>query len=154
LGVSNTISELQKPPIILIGGFFSSSIKGEFIMTIRNFFIVSAIIIFLSGVVSILSPQMMFDAWGTTSNQAGLIITQLSGALEVGLGLMLWIARNAGASVARRAMVIGGFLTYILFFVIMMFNLSSELSAVVWLNIALYLLLALGFGFFAFIKKD
>lgn len=123
-------------------------------MTIRNFFIISAIIIFLSGVMSILSPQFMFDAWGTASNQAGLIITQLSGALEIGLGAILWLARNEGVSNARRAIVLGGFITYSLFFIIMLINISGELSAFVWANIAVYLLLALGFGFFAFLKKD
>jgi hypothetical protein len=123
-------------------------------MTIRNFFTVSAIFIFLAGVVSIVSPQLMFDAWGTTSNQAGLIITQLSGALEIGLGLILWLSRNEGASKARRAIVLGGFITYSLFLVIMLLNISSELSPVVWANIAAYLLLALGFGYFTFLKKD
>ena len=123
-------------------------------MTIRNFFIISAIIIFLSGLVSILSPQLMFDAWGTASNQAGLIITQLAGALEVGFGVILWISRNEEVSNARKAIALGGFITYSLFFIIMLFNISSELSATVWANIAVYLLLALGFGFFTFLKKD
>jgi hypothetical protein len=122
-------------------------------MTTRNFFIVSAVIIFLSGVVSVLYPQLMFDAWGTESNQAGLIITQLSGALEIGLGLILWLSRNERASKALRAIVLGGFITYSLFFIIMLFNLSGVSSAAVWANIILYLLLALGFGFFAFLKK-
>ena len=123
-------------------------------MTIRNFFIISAIIIFLSGLVSILSPQLMFDAWGTASNQAGLIITQLSGALEVGFGVILWISRNEEVSNARKAIALSGFITYSLFFFIMLFNISSELSATVWANIAVYLLLALGFGLFTFLKKD
>jgi hypothetical protein len=122
-------------------------------MTIRNFFIVSAVIILLSGVVSVLFPQLMFDAWGTESNQAGLIITQLSGALEIGLGLILWLSRNEGVSKARRAIIFGGFTTYSLFFIIMLINISGVSSAAVWANIALYLLLALGFGFFAFLKK-
>lgn len=123
-------------------------------MTIRNFFIVSAVIILLSGVVSVLYPQLMFDAWGTESNQAGLIITQLSGALEIGLGLILWLSRNEGVSKARRAIVLGGFITYSLFFIIMLINISGVSSAAVWANIVLYLLLALGFGFFAFLKKS
>ncbi len=123
-------------------------------MTIRNFFIVSAVIILLSGVVSVLFPQLMFDAWGTESNQAGLIITQLSGALEIGLALILWLSRNEGVSKARRAIVLGGFITYSLFFIIMLINISGVSSAAVWANIALYLLLALGFGFFAFMRKS
>lgn len=123
-------------------------------MTIRIFLIVSAIIIFLSGVGSILSPQLMFDMWGTPSNQAGLMITQLSGALEIGLGVILWLSRNEGMSNVRKAIVLGGFITYTLFFIIMLINLSSQLGVAVWANIALYLLLALGFGFFAFLKKD
>jgi hypothetical protein len=96
----------------------------------------------------------MFDAWGTESNQAGLIITQLSGALEIGLGVILWLSRNEGVGNARKAILLGGFITYSLFFIIMLFNISSELSVVVWANIAVYLLLALGFGFFTFVKKD
>jgi hypothetical protein len=123
-------------------------------MTTRNFFIVSAVIILLSGVVSVLYPQLMLDAWGTESNQAGLIITQLSGALEIGLGLILWLSRNEGVSKARRAIVLGGFITYSLFFIIMLINISGVSSAAVWANIVLYLLLALGFGFFAFLKKS
>lgn len=123
-------------------------------MTVRNFFIVSAIIILVSGVVSVLFPQMMFDAWGTASNQAGLIITQLSGALEIGLGVILWLSRNEGVSNTRRAIVLGGFITYSLFFIIMLINISGVSSAAVWANIALYLLLALGFGFFAFMRKS
>jgi len=123
-------------------------------MTTRNFFIVSAVIILLSGVVSVLYPQLMFDAWGTESNQAGLIITQLSGALEIGLGLILWLSRNEGVSKARRAIVLGGFITYSLFFIIMLINISGVSSAAVWANTVLYLLLALGFGFFAFLKKS
>jgi hypothetical protein len=123
-------------------------------MTIRIFFIASAVIIFLAGVVSVLFPQMMFDAWGTPSNEAGLIITQLSGALEIGLGLILWLSRNEGASKVRRAIVLGGFITYSLFFIIMMINISTELSVMVLGNIAVYLLLALGFGYYAFLKKE
>jgi hypothetical protein len=123
-------------------------------MTIRIFFIVSAVFIFLSGVVSVLFPQMMFDMWGMPSNEAGLIITQLSGALEIGLSAILWLSRNEGVSKVRRAITLGGFFTYTLFFIIMMFNVSAELSVMVWGNIALYLLLALGFGYYAFLKKD
>jgi hypothetical protein len=123
-------------------------------MTVRFFFIVGAVIIFLSGVVSVLFPQMMFDAWGMPSNEAGLIITQLSGALEIGLSAILWLSRNEGVSKIRRAIVLGGFITYSLFFIIMMINISTELSVMVWGNIAVYVLLALGFGYFAFLKKD
>ena len=96
----------------------------------------------------------MFDMWGTKSNQAGLIITRLSGALEIGLGVILWLARNAGASETRRAIVIGGFITYTLFVIIMLSNISGDLNMLVWLNIAAYLLLALGFGYFALVKRD
>lgn len=123
-------------------------------MTIRIFFIASAVIIFLSGVISILSPQMMFDAWGAPSSEAGLIITQLSGALEIGLSVIIWLSRNEGVSNLRRAIVLGGFFTYSLFFIIMMLNISTELSVMVWGNIAVYFLLALGFGYYAFLKKD
>jgi hypothetical protein len=53
----------------------------------------------------------------------------------------------------HRAIVIGGFITYSLFVIIMLFSISGALSGFVWLNIALYLLLALGFGYFTLVKQ-
>lgn len=122
-------------------------------MTINNFFLVSSIIILLSGAASVIYPQIMFDMWGESSNQAGLIITQLSGALEIGLAVILWLSRDEKAGIPRRTIAIGGLITYALFTVIMLINVSTGMSLTVWLNIGLYLLLALGFGYFVLTRK-
>ena len=74
--------------------------------------------------------------------------------MEIGLGVTLFLARNSGANEARRAIVIRGFITYVPFFITMLLNISGDLNAFVWLNIALYLLLALGIGYFAILKRD
>jgi hypothetical protein len=123
-------------------------------MNTRVFFILSAIVIFFSGLASVAYPQLMFDMWGSESNQAGLIITRLSGALEIGLGLILWLARNAAAGEVRRAIVIGGFATYSLFSIIMLFSIAGVSNPMVWMNIALYVLLAVGFAYFTFVQRE
>jgi hypothetical protein len=93
--------------------------------------------------------------WGVTAEPVGLIMTRLGGALEIGLGVILWFARNSGSNEARRAVVIGGFVTYGLLFIIMLLSqLSGVLNVYGWLNVALYLLLTLGFVYFLFGKKD
>lgn len=124
-------------------------------MTIKNLFIVGAIIIFVSGVGTVIAPELMFDMWGMTADPAGLILTRLGGALEIGLGVILWFARNSGPNEARRAIVIGGFVTYGLMFIVMLISqLSGGVNISGWLNVALYLLLTLGFAYFLFLKKD
>jgi hypothetical protein len=124
-------------------------------MTIRNLLIISAIIIFISGVGTVLAPELMFDMWGVTADPVGLIMTRLGGALEIGLGVILWFARNSGSNEARRAIVVGGFVTYSLLFILMLISqLSGVLNVYGWLNVALYLLLTLGFAYFLFGRKD
>ncbi len=123
-------------------------------MTIRNLFIIGAIIIFFSGVGTVLAPDLMFEMWGVTSDPAGLIMTRLGGALEIGLGVILWFARNSESNEARRAILIGGLVTYGLLFIIMLSSqLSGDLNVTGWLNVALYLLLTLGFAYFVFRKR-
>jgi hypothetical protein len=84
------------------------------------------------------------------------MMTQLLGASFILIAMMLWLARNAnGSEVALRAIVLAVFLGDTISFIVMLLaQLSIAASPVGWFNVMIYLLLALGFGYFQFVKPD
>jgi hypothetical protein len=83
------------------------------------------------------------------------MMTQFFGAAFLLLSIVLWFARNAPYSEVTLqalllAVVIGDAIGFI---VALLAQLSGVANALGWLNVALYLLLTLGFGYFRFIKK-
>ena len=86
---------------------------------------------------------------------AGAMMTQFVGAVFILLCIVLWLARNASYSEVTLqalllAIVIGDTIGFI---VALVAQLSGVPNALGWLNVALWLLLALGFGYFRFVKK-
>ena len=81
-------------------------------------------------------------------------MTQLFGAAFILLSILLWFARNApGSDVALRAIVLAVFVgDTIGFIVALLGQLAKVANALGWITVALYLLLALGFGYFQFFK--
>jgi hypothetical protein len=69
---------------------------------------------------------------------------------------LLWFARNAARSeIALRALVLAITIGDTLGFVItLLAQLGGLANALGWVTVALYLLLALGFGYFQFVKPS
>ena len=66
-----------------------------------------------------------------------------------------WFARDAGESKARRGIVIALFVGDVLGFIVALLGqLSGVLNALGWSTVALYLLFALGYGYFQFVKPS
>lgn len=66
-----------------------------------------------------------------------------------------WFARDAGESKARQAIVIALFVGDVLGFIVALLGqLSGVVNALGWSTVALYLLLALGYGYFQFVKPS
>jgi hypothetical protein len=68
--------------------------------------IASGICILLS-VVWMAAPQILLSMWQVDSAPPALLVARRGGALFLGLGLMLWLARNAEVSSARNAIAAG-----------------------------------------------
>jgi hypothetical protein len=128
--------------------------KGENIMKLGNLMATKAIIVVVFGIGSVLIPTNMLSFYGVTLNPGGAVVTQLLGASFILLGTLLWLARNAPSSdVALRAIVLAVTVgDAIGFIVALLAQLSGMLNALGWVTVALYLLLALGFGYFQFFK--
>jgi hypothetical protein len=96
---------------------------------------------------------MTFFGLNVQVTQGGMAVTRLFGAAIIGYGLLTLLVRNASDSEARRAIVLSLFVTHALAFIVALpEQLSGMVSALGWLIVAMYLLLALGYGYFQFAK--
>lgn len=115
---------------------------------------VKAVICVVFGIGMVLIPGPMLSLYGVTLNPGGTMMTQLFGAAFILLSILLWFARNApGSDVALRAIVLAVVVgDAIGFIVALLAQLSGVANALGWVTVVLYLLLALGFGYFQFVK--
>ena len=78
---------------------------------------------------------------------------QYGGVWLIGIGLLAWLARNSTDSDARKAIVLAFIICYSLAFVVSLIaQLNNVLNAFGWGTVALNLVLAMGYGYFQFVK--
>lgn len=120
-------------------------------MKLSTLFTFTAVVGILFGLGSLLMPAQMQATYGTELSTAGLFLNRLFGAALLGYGLLAWLVRNAGMSEARDAILMAFFVSDAVGFIVSLVGqLSGEYNALGWSTVAIYLLLALGFGYFRF----
>ena len=124
-------------------------------MKLSQLMSIKAVITLVFGIGFVLVPKAVMALYGVTLDPAGAMMTQFFGAAFLLLSIVLWFARNAPYSEVTLqalllAVVIGDAIGFI---VALLAQLSGVANALGWLNVVLYLLLTLGFGYFRFIKK-
>ena len=125
-------------------------------MKLSTLMAIKAVIVVVFGLGFILMPTTLMSFYGTELNAGGALMTQLLGASFILLGILLWLTKNApGSEMALRAIVLAVFVgDTIGFIVALLGQLAGVANALGWLTVALYLFLALGFGYFQFAKSD
>jgi hypothetical protein len=124
-------------------------------MKLNTFMVIAAIVAFIFGLGFILVPVSSLQLYGTTTDLTGQFLGRYLGAALVGLAFVIWLTRNAEPSGTRKGLLTGLFVTMLLGFVVALYDkFAGNGNALIWLNVAIYLLLAIGFGYFAFMKKD
>ncbi len=123
-------------------------------MKLSTLMATKAVIIVVFGIGFVLMPTPIMSFYGAALNSSGAAMTQLLGASFIVLSILLWFARNAPSSdVVLRAIVLGVFIgDTIGFIVALLGQLSGIFNALGWMTVVLYLLLALGFGYFQFVR--
>lgn len=122
-------------------------------MTLKTLLVIQAIVTIVVGLALIFVPEQMMDQFYSPLSPDGIGMARLYGATALTLGLICWFASNADDSEARQAIVlsffIGNTVAFILALIIRLAGLGNELG---WINVILFLLLALGFGYFKFLN--
>ena len=124
-------------------------------MKLRNLFIVNAVVSFVFGIPLVLAPAMLLSLYGVTLSEAGIVVTRLYGAALLSHCLLTWLARDAPDSEARRAIVPALFISdFIGFIVGLLGQLAGLANPLGWSIPVIYVLLALGYGYFLLVKPS
>jgi len=122
-------------------------------MRLNNLLVVAAVIGAVFGVGFVVATGPVTAIYGITLDKAGTVVAQLFGALLIGLAVLNWFARNVTDPEARQAVVFGNLVGDVLgFVVILLGQLAGIANALGWANVAIYLLLGLGFAYIQFMQ--
>ncbi len=123
-------------------------------MKLSNFLVVKAVISLAFGVAFALVPAAVMSLYGVTLDLGGALMARFLGACLIGIGLICWLDRNADPQVLQGitlALCIGDTVGFI---VALLGQLTSLTNALGWVNVVIWLLLALGLGYFRFLKPS
>ena len=123
-------------------------------MKLGNFLLVKAVISLAFGIAFALVPAAVMSLYGVTLNSGGAFMARFLGACLIGIGLICWLDRNADPQVLQGitlALCIGDTVGFI---VALLGQLSGLTNALGWVNVVIWLLLALGLGYFRFLKPS
>jgi hypothetical protein len=122
-------------------------------MKISTLMVINAIVAVAFGAGFILAPGQVVSLYGIEETAALKYIGQLFGAALLGFAVLTWSAKKSPESEARGAIVLALFVADGVGFVLALIGqLGNVVNALGWSTVAIYLLLALGFGYFQFVK--
>jgi hypothetical protein len=120
---------------------------------LSNLLVVAAAIGAIFGLAFVVASGPLLAIYGITLDKAGTLVGQLFGAALISLAVLNWLARNVTDPAARQAVVLGNLAGDVVgFVVILLGQLAGIANAIGWSNVAIYLLLALGFAYFQFME--
>lgn len=123
-------------------------------MKLKTLFIINAVVCLLFGLAFVLAPVQTIGMYGDDSVGGQFkYVGQLFGSALLAFGLISWFARNSAESNARSAIILSFAIGDLIGFVIALISqLGGAVNALNWSTVTIYLLLALGFGYFQFLK--
>jgi len=122
-------------------------------MKLSTLLVVAAVIGAVFGIAFVVATGPLLSIYGITLDKAGTLVAQLFGSLLIGLATLNWFARNVTDPQARQAVVFGNLAGDVVgFVVILLGQLAGIANAIGWSNVAIYLLLALGFAYVQFVQ--
>jgi hypothetical protein len=124
-------------------------------MRLGTLMMVTTVVAGIFGIAFVLASGPLMSMYGATLNPAGTLIAQLFGAALIGYAVVNWFARNAKGDEALRAIVLANFVADTIGFIVSLLGqLSGAVNALGWSTVVIYLLLALGFAYFHFMKPS
>jgi len=118
-------------------------------MKLRVLFMINTVIAVLFGLGMLLIPDTVTSFYDVILEESGAYLARLLGAAFIGIGIISWMAKDATDSRALRAILLGFFISESLGFVVTLIDqLRGVANTLGWTIVAIYLLTALGFGYF------
>jgi len=123
-------------------------------MKLSTFISIHSILLFLFGLGFLLVPAWMLSIYDTSTNSTGLITARVFGIGNIQLSIIMWTSRNYVGSKIMKTLVLLLFLGNALAFMLaLQAQISGVFNVLGWTNVALYLLFAIGYGYFLVVLK-
>ncbi len=120
-------------------------------MSFKGLLSVAGIVGALFGLAFIFAPASLLAQYGIQTDPAGLYLGRLFGVAILELGLIFWFLREVDDPAFMRPLALGACIGELAgFWVAMRIQMTGLTNAMGWSTVAIYGLLALGFGRFAF----
>lgn len=117
--------------------------------------IANAAISGIFGLIGVVFPGPLFDAFGGRSDVGSQFLVQLFGATLLGEALLRLGMRTVAPGEPRRALTSAAFVEYVIAFAVaLMAQLSGVTNAAGWIIVALPAAFALGYGYFRFVAPN
>jgi hypothetical protein len=121
-------------------------------MKLKNMFLANSIISVVCSLALLLIPGPVLDSFGMTGKATEKLLLQFFGAELLGTGLLTLFAMNTKELRSQRSLTLSFFIADGIAFIVALGGLlSGAMNVFGWLIALLFLLLALGFGYFQFI---
>lgn len=118
-------------------------------MKLKTLLVIKAVICLCLGLPILFVPGFVYSIFGITLAVGGIFAAREYGASLLGNLMLTWFARNSQESDARWAIVLALFVYDAIGFIISLIAvLAGTLNPLGWVVVAIYLFLALGFGYF------
>ena len=122
-------------------------------MKSKTVMMVASVIGMIFGIGYMLIPTTMLGFYGATTDAVGILLGRFFGGSMLGFAVLLWGARNAQESDARRAIELGLFVSFVVAFALSLISqLSGLMNVLGWGAVAVFLIFALAFGYLRFFK--
>jgi hypothetical protein len=123
-------------------------------MKLSTFLMVKAIVCFVFGIGFAVVPTAVGSIYALTLDPDGLIMARFFAALLIGIGLMLWLSRNADWNALKGITLSLCIADTIGFIVALVGQLAGDMNALGWIIVVIWLLLALGLAYFRFLNPS
>jgi hypothetical protein len=124
-------------------------------MKLRHIFTVNVVCAAFFGLTCLLVPRWLFSLYGSELGEAGVYMTRLGGAAYLAFATLTWLARNAEAKETRLNLALALFIQDIIGLAVSLHGqFTGVMNLVGWSTVLVYLFLALGYGYFRFVKPS
>ncbi len=121
-------------------------------MKMRNVFLLNTVVSLLFALGLLLVPAVLLDLFGFPNNAGAKLLGQLIGVELLVGGLVTYFAKDSTDFNTRQGINLSNLIACVIGFIVSLGGtLSGAMNSLGWVIVALYLLLALGFGYFQFL---
>lgn len=123
-------------------------------MNFKTLMVIKAVVCLGFGPILLFFPGQLLNLLGLAFGLGAAFTAREYGAALIGNLMLTWFARNAEASVARRAIILNLFVyDAIALVVTLIFVLTGRLNPLGWGIVAVYLFFTIGYGYFLLPQK-